>query len=88
MISEKNPHTKDDKNDDGLSWRQLMWKNFYIQGFVIALVAFIGEFYLIDTFYTLGGFMMGIALPLGVMMLIAYKGFFQFWKDYSKDQSR
>lgn len=86
MIEEKNPYRKDGKNDDRLSWRQLMWKNFYIQLFVIALVNFIGEFYLMDTFYSLGGFLVGISLPAGIMILIGYFGFYRFWHQYSKEK--
>lgn len=84
MTEEKNPYRKDGKSDEGLSWRQLMWKNFYIQLFIIALAALVGEFYLIDSFYSFGGFILGISIPIGVMILIAYKGFYQFWRQYSK----
>ena len=80
-----------DKKELEYTWFQLMWKNFYIQLFVVAIIAIIGLFYyefFVEPFYLLGGFLVALAIPIGMMILIGYKGFYQFWNDYKQGKSR
>jgi hypothetical protein len=76
------------KNQTFKNWFKLMWGNNYIQLFILAIAFLIGEFYWMDTFYSLGGFIAGISIPIGMMILISYKGFYQFWSDIKKGISR
>ena len=67
-------------------WFKIMWKNWYIQIFIIALsfaasiLRFYGER---DT-----GFYVAMSIPIGVLLVIAYKGLYQFWNDLKNNSSR
>mgnify|MGYP001602017695 FL=1 len=65
-----------------LTWFKLMWKNGYIQLFIVALAFLIGEISQYDSFYSLTGFYVGISIPILMMLMIAYFGFYKFWKYY------
>lgn len=67
-----------------LSWFQLMWKNSYVQLFALAVVFLVVELICMDEFYTYGGFIIGISIPIGMMVMISILGFYKFWKEYSK----
>ena len=82
-------------------WFALQWENSYIQLFAIGFIATILELFnfgwVIDTVainFEVGGNFGGIATILGLSIpfieasVIAYKGFWQFWNDISKDKSR
>ena len=81
-----------EKKELEYTWFQLMWKNFYIQVFILAIVFLVGvlymEFYTDYSFYSLAAFLVALAIPIGMMVLIGYKGFYQFWNDYKKGISR
>lgn len=70
-------------NEKKLTWFQLMWKNFYIQLFVVAVVALTLEIYYMDSFYSLGGFLIGVAIPISMILMISILGFYKFWKEYN-----
>lgn len=64
-------------------WFEIMWDNGYIPLFAVALIAF-GTIFL-----TLQGSDLWVSvLPLAVMGIIAYKGFYQFWNDLKNGRSR
>ena len=74
--------------DKKLTWFQLMWQNGYIFTFSLAIAFLTAAIILKDTFYSLGGFLIGISIPIGMMIIIGYKGFYQFWNDYKQGKSR
>ena len=67
-----------------LTWFQLMWKNAYVQLFALAVVFLVVEIMFMDEFYTMGGFIVGISIPIGMMIMISFFAFYKFWKEYSK----
>lgn len=71
-----------------LSWFQLMWKNFYIQLFVIAVAMFIYLVFFAEDFVSPLAKIMAISVPVAMIFTIGYKGFYQFWKDYKEGKSR
>jgi hypothetical protein len=80
-----------DVNKPQLTWFQLMWKNWYIQLFATAIIFILGELYVnffVEPFYSIGGVIVGFGIPIGMMIMIAYKGFYQFWNDYTHGRSR
>jgi hypothetical protein len=66
-----------------LTWWQLMWKNFYIQLFALAIVFLAGVIIKSDSFYSLAGLIIGLAIPIGMMIMISYFGFYKFWREYN-----
>lgn len=66
-----------------LTWWQLMWKNSYIQLFILAVVFLIGAIIRSDSFYSLTGLILGFSIPISIMIIISYFGFYKFWKDYN-----
>jgi len=76
------------KNQTFKNWFKLMWGNNYIQLFILAIGFLITELYLMDRFYSLGSFIVGVSIPISMMVGIAYKGFYQFWDDIKKNKSR
>jgi len=82
------------------NWFNIMWKNGYIQYFVLFLSLFIGELanfnWVVDIIE--GAFTDGVAagimtsfavfLPPGAAILVAYKGLWQFWNDLKHGRSR
>lgn len=93
MTEEKNPYgRKKEKSELEYTWFELMWKNSYIQLFIVA-IAFLSavlyyQFFSDEPFYSLGGFLIGLAIPIGMMTLIGYYGFYKFWNDYTHGKSR
>lgn len=76
------------ENQTFKNWFKLMWGNNYIQLFLLAIAFLIAELNWMDSFYSLGGFIIGLSIPIGMMILIGYKGFYQFWSDIKKNISR
>lgn len=70
------------------TWFQLMFKNSYIQLFIVAIAFLVAELVMMDSFYSTAGFIVGISIPILMMIVIAYKGFYQFWNDYKAGRSR
>ena len=71
--------------DKKLNWWQLMYQNNYLQLFGLAILFLTGCIVEYNTF-TLSGFIILISIPVIMMIVIAYKGFFQFWRDYSNSK--
>lgn len=70
-------------------WWKIMWSNSYIQLFLLGLVAFIVVLTQHDTFEGVEwGFWACLAIPSLTMIVIAYKGFYQFWKDLKEGKTR
>lgn len=66
-------------------WFSIMWRNWYIQLFAIC-IAFI------VLVFTSGleniDFILALTLPIVTALVIAFKGFYQFWNDLKNDRSR
>jgi hypothetical protein len=61
-----------------------MWKNLYIQLFALA-IAFLVEIIIEnDLFYSLGGLIAAFVIPIGMMAMISYLGFYKYWKEYNR----
>jgi hypothetical protein len=78
-------------------WFKLMWKNNYIQVFVLAFIFLIIEIVKIDVIInslleietTDRIFVIPfLFIPIAVLVVTAYKGFYQFWNDYKSGNSR
>ena len=76
-----------------LTWWQLMFKNGYVQLFPIAVLVFVVGIAIWNTAYFVGvpftdyefnGAWFAIVIGALMIFLLAYKGFYQFWKEYSK----
>ena len=77
-------------------WFKIMWKNTYIQIFVVALILLIVEiiFYeeVVDMFYDAASdgvpqammAVIGIIIPITLVITTAYLGFYKFWKKLIK----
>lgn len=64
-------------------WFQIMWSNNYITLFIVAL-AFLGFMIM-----SLEGTQLWFCLlPITMMGVIGYKGFYQFWNDLKNGKSR
>lgn len=68
-------------------WFKIMWQNHYIQTFIAALILAIMFVTFYDDEFNFG-FFVGLSVPVSIMATIAYKGFYQFWNDLKKGQSR
>lgn len=78
-----------DGDHSAKNWFKIMWSNTYIQLFVLGLAFFIGVLLNYDSFEgQMWGFWVMLAIPFLVMVVIAYKGFYQFWNDLKNGQSR
>ena len=77
-----------DGDHSAKNWFKIMWKNTYIQLFVLALAFFIGVICSYNSFDVAWGFWLCLAIPSLIMIVIAYKGFYQFWNDLKNGQSR
>ena len=82
-------------------WFALMWQNNYIQLFLVGFSATLAELIRFDwvkdtvsSNFSDGGVAGGIFTLIGLITMpimagiIIYKGFYQFWNDISKGQSR
>lgn len=68
-------------------WFKIMWQNQFIQTFVAALVVSIMVILYYDEDYDMW-FAAALSIPILAMIIIAYKGFYQFWDDLKKGKSR
>lgn len=68
-----------------ITWFKLMWMNWYIQLFGVA-IGFLGLLiYLFkDEGYNNLRFWLGLSIPIGMMFLIGYYGFYKYWKEIKK----
>ena len=66
-------------------WFSIMWRNWYIQLFAIC-IAFIVIVCASGLEYM--DFFLAIAIPVAAALVIAFKGFYQFWNDLKNDRSR
>lgn len=83
-------NNKDFLNEDYSfkKWFQIMWQNFYIQLFLIAIAFLLIVIWQVNNFNSLGGFITMLCLPIAIMIIIAYKGFYQFWNDLKNGNTR
>ena len=58
------------------NWFKVMWSNSYIQLFIVALLVLF-----LIVFNLSGTELWAVLLPISIMVVIAYKGFYQFWKN-------
>lgn len=68
-------------------WFSLMYKNFFFQLFLIAIFAIALVALLYDEEKDFR-FYLAIGIPALAAIIIAYKGFFQFWNDMKNGRSR
>ena len=73
------------ENQTFKNWFKVMWSNTYILPFVGALVFLIGI--LIKWPDEISTYIVSL-LPLTMIGVIGYKGFYQFWDDLKKGKSR
>ena len=66
-------------------WFKVMWSNFYIFPFLLALT-----FIIIIPFQTFDSnwSYLVVLVPIATCTAIAYKGFYQFWNDLKNNTSR
>lgn len=81
-------------------WFSIMWKNLYIQLFVVFITLLILQIlnisWCIEAWYESlnEGIMpiimvsMGMLIPISGTLIIAYKSFYQFWNDLKNGTSR
>jgi membrane protease YdiL (CAAX protease family) len=67
-----------------LSWFKIMWRNFYIQIFVIALTGIIICIVQRDNYYDPFGFWAMIGIFSGMLLSVSILGFWKFWKYLKK----
>lgn len=58
------------------NWFKIMWKNFYIQLFLLGLAFTIYGFIDLE-----GTDQLLLIIPILAMIAIAYLGFYKFWKE-------
>lgn len=64
-------------------WFKIMWSNGYIFAFLVAIALLIG------TITTLEGLeLLACLIPIAMIVVIGYKGFYQFWNDLKNGTSR
>lgn len=66
----------------------LMVQNGYIFIFGLALIGLIVSLIYYNTFYSFYTFLIAIFVTVGIMILIIYKGYFQYWNDLKNGRSR
>jgi len=71
-----------------LTWIKLMWQNNFINLFIFAVALLIAEIVEKNTFYSQTAFWLSLIIPLSMMAIIIYKGFYQAWRDYKSGKSR
>lgn len=74
-------------------WFHIMWKNSYIFLFLVGLGGVITQLVMWDevmemvrenySYSTMGAIMVtiGMLIPISITIVVAYKGFWQFWRD-------
>lgn len=68
-----------------------MWKNGYIQLFVVGLAIFIGILCYADAIIitsSAGWFFVLLSIPSLMMIAIGYLGFYRFWKDLKEGKKQ
>lgn len=68
-------------------WFSIMWKNFFIQLFLIAIFAIGLVVFLFDEERGFD-FYLALTVPSLAAIIIAFKGFYQFWQDLKNGRSR
>ena len=100
--SNSNSNNRDLLNGDHSfkKWFSIMWKNTYIQLFVVFFTLLVLQFINIDWCVSswidakdegVGALIMvsmGLLIPLAGSVIIFYKGFIQFWFDLINGRSR
>lgn len=81
-------------------WFHIMWKNNYIFLFLVGLGGVITQLVMWDevvemvrenySYSTMGAIMVtiGMLIPISITIVVAYKGFWQFWRDLTGGTSR
>jgi len=81
-------------------WFKIMWKNSYIFLFLVGLGGVIAQLVMWDgvvemvrenySYSTMGAIMVtiGMLIPISITIVVAYKGFWQFWRDLRGGTSR
>lgn len=66
-----------------ITWFELMWNNFYIQLFAIAVIMLVGLIidYKRTQYVPKGWFFVALSIPIMMIIGIAYFGFYKFWLD-------
>lgn len=80
------------------TWFHVMWSNWYIQLFAVGLAGTVAEIASADWVAgnvaeadgAVGTAMvwLGVCVFPAVMLIVAYKGFYQFWRDLRAGRSR
>ena len=65
-----------------LNWFQLMWKNHYIQLFIVFTFALITVLVNFNSVDHVGGFVSLLFCLILPIVLIIYYGFYKYWKYY------
>lgn len=66
------------------TWFELMWSNFYIQLFVIAIVLLVGLIidYRKTKYIPKGWFLAALSIPIMMIIIISYFGFYLAWENF------
>lgn len=73
------------ENQTFKNWFKVMWGNFYIIPFLLAIAAIIAIPF--QTFDSNSSYLV-ILIPIATASVIGYKGFYQFWNDLKNNTSR
>ena len=66
-------------------WFKIMWRNWFIQLFVLCLVCIAT---ILCSDMESPELYIGLAVPIASASVICYKGFYQFWNDLKNNRSR
>ncbi len=69
------------------NWFKIMWKNWYIQLFILSIAIIIAGFVQKDFFYDQNGYLILVTIGTTMAFVISYLGFFKFWKDLKNGKS-
>lgn len=93
-------HTDVDFENSFKFWFALQWQNKYIQLFILFFSGLVFELYNINTIFSIlletysenigtGLFVTPfLFIPIGGVLIISYKGFWQYFKDIKNNTSR
>ena len=62
-------------------WWSIMWSNHYIQLCILAIAFIIALFIDINYFDSIWSFVLMLAIPIGMIILIVCLGFIRFWNQ-------
>lgn len=84
------PEDKDLLNGDHSfkMWFSIMWKNFFIQIFLLALFAIGLVLFFFNDQEKGTEFYIALLIPTAAAIITAFKGFIQFWNDLKNGRSR